>query len=154
MGHEMMAMALVLVLTNPLSLTTLQAEEIHKVEARLLAPCCYTQSIAEHGSDIAVQMRREVTEMVAEGKTEEEIVNYYRDQYGDRILIVPDGLTGRILFSLPVATLVVASLALFTWLRRMLHSGKRARGVGADPPRHRVDEALLKKIARETGESL
>lgn len=150
----MIAMALALVLTNPLSLTTAQGEEIHTVEKKLLAPCCYTQSIAEHGSDIAVQMRREVTEMVAEGRTEEEIVNHYRDQYGDRILIVPDGLTGRILFSLPVVTSIIASFVLFIWLRRMLHSEKKPQGVGANPSRHTVDEALRKKIARETGESL
>ena len=94
----MFEMILVLTLVNPVSLATAQTAQIQKVEKRLLAPCCYTQSIAEHGSDIAVQMRGEVEAMVTEGKSESEIVEHYRGIYGDRILVVPDGLTGRILF--------------------------------------------------------
>ena len=75
------------------------------MESRLLAPCCYTQSIAVHGSDIAAQMRSEVAEMVAGGKTEEEIVSHYRNIYGERILIVPDGLTGSYPLQPPAADL-------------------------------------------------
>ena len=148
----MIAMILALVLANPTSVASTQHEEIRKIDKRLLAPCCYTQSISEHGSDIAVKMRSEVTEMVAEGKTEEEIVNHYRNIYGDRILIVPDGLTGEILFSLPVLTSGLASLVLFVCFRRMLRSGKKQRNSNIEQPRHVVDNALREKIAREIGE--
>ena len=109
----MFAMILVLTLVNPASLSTAQTAQIQKVEKRLLAPCCYTQSIAEHGSAIAVQMRGEVSEMVTEGESESEIIEHYRSIYGDRILIVPDGMTGRILFSLPVAIAALACIILF-----------------------------------------
>lgn len=142
-----------LLLGNTGTLSNMQKVQVRKLEKRLLAPCCYAQSIAEHGSDIAAQMRAEVTEMVAEGRTEEEIVNYYKSLYGDRILIVPDGLTGRILFALPVVTSVLASLVLLVFFRRMLRSTKQ-RDVGIDQPKHAVNEALREKIAREIGEPL
>ena len=87
----MVSLILALTLVNMASLSIAQTAQIQKVEKRLLAPCCYTQSIAEHGSDIAVQMRGEVTEMVADGKSEKEIVDHYKNIYGDGILIVPDG---------------------------------------------------------------
>ena len=87
----MISMILALVFVSPVSLTNTQTAEISKVEKRLLAPCCYLQSIAEHGSGIAVQMRNEVAEMVADGQSEKEIVDHYRSIYGDRILVVPDG---------------------------------------------------------------
>jgi cytochrome c-type biogenesis protein CcmH/NrfF len=60
----------------------------------------------------AEQMRREVTEMVASG-SENEILGHYKALYGERILIVPDGRTGKILFSLPVVAFLVYSGMLF-----------------------------------------
>ena len=143
---------LVFVLVNPGSLTNTQTEEIHKVEKSLLAPCCYTQSIAEHGSDIAVQMRSEVTEMVADGKSDEEIVNHYRNIYGDRILIVPDGLAGRILFTLPMAISVLVCLILFACFRRMLRPVTSHRG--SKVQRLELNDALREKIEREIGDPL
>ncbi len=148
----MMGIPLALVLAHPDGFTSRQTEEIRKVESRLLAPCCYTQSIAVHGSDIAVQMRSEVAEMVADGKTEEEIVSHYRNIYGERILIVPDGLTGRILFSLPLLTSALGCLVLFVCLRRMLRSGRERPATNVDQPI--VDKALREKITREMGEPL
>jgi len=150
----MILLILVLTMVNPGSPTTPQAAEIQKVEKRLLAPCCYTQPIAEHGSDIAVQMRGEVSEMVAEGKSESEIVEHYRSIYGDRILIVPDGMTGRILFSLPVAIAAIACLVLFVCFRKMLRSGRRERIRDVSQTRPVLSDALKEKIEREIGEPL
>jgi len=144
----------VLIMVNPAFLSTAQTAQIQKVEKRLLAPCCYTQSIAEHGSDIAVQMRGEVTEMVAEGKSESEIVEHYRGIYGDRILIVPDGLTGRILFTLPVAIAALACLVLFVCFRKMLRSGRRERIRKVSQSRPVLGDALKQKIERELGDTL
>lgn len=143
---------LLFVLMTPATLTNTQADEIRKVEKSLLAPCCYTQSIAEHGSDIAVQMRSEVTEMVADGKSEEEIVNHYRNIYGDRILIAPDGLTGRILFTLPVAISVLACLVLFASFRRMLRPVTNQRD--SKIQRLALNDALREKLEREIGDPL
>ena len=150
----MISLILALTLVNPASLSIAQTAQIQKVEKRLLAPCCYTQSIAEHGSDIAVQMRGEVTEMVADGKSEKEIVDHYKNIYGDRILIVPDGLTGRILFSLPVAISVLACLVLFVCFRKMLRSGRYERIPDVSQSRHVLSDALKEKIEREIGDPL
>jgi len=150
----MISMILALILVNPASLSTAQTAQVQKVEKRLLAPCCYTQSIAEHGSDIAVQMRGEVSEMVAEGRSESEIVEHYRSIYGDRILVVPDGLTGRILFSLPVAIAALACLVLFVCFRKMLRSGRRERIRDVSQTRPALSDALKEKIERELGDPM
>ena len=150
----MILMILVLTLINPAALSTAQTAEIQKVEKRLLAPCCYTQSIAEHGSNIAVQMRHEVAEMVADGKSEHEIVEHYRNIYGDRILIVPDGMTGKILLGLPVVISALDGLLIFVCFRKMLHSGMRQRASDVPQPRHVLSDALKEKIEREMGDAL
>ena len=59
---------------NLTSLTPSQIATIHRLEDRLMAPCCYPQTIREHQSEVAKQMREEVTEMVSEGKSEKEII--------------------------------------------------------------------------------
>lgn len=150
----MISTILLLVFMNPVSLTNTQAPQIHRVEKRLLAPCCYTQSIAEHGSDIAVQMRSEVTEMVTHGKSEEEIVNHYRIIYGDRVLIIPDGLTGKILFTLPVAISALGCLALLVSFRKMLRSGKKHRESDISQSQQALNDVFREKIEREIGDPL
>src|SRR5579871_205126 len=99
--NDMTLVILLMLVTAPVSLTDAQSIHVQNVEKKLLAPCCYTQSIAEHGSDVAVRMRAEVTQMVADGKSEDEIIGHYRAVYGDRVLIIPDGFAGKILFTLP-----------------------------------------------------
>ena len=143
-----------MLLLNVTSLSDTQKSEIRQVEERLLAPCCYTQSIAVHGSEIAGQMRAEVTEMVVHGRTENEIVEYYRGLYGDRVLVVPDGVTGDILFSIPVIIAVFGCFVLLLRVRKMLRSAQENQFLAEGQTRHVIDKALREKIERETGESL
>ncbi|HTT19983.1 MAG TPA: cytochrome c-type biogenesis protein CcmH [Candidatus Sulfotelmatobacter sp.] len=141
-------MPMILVLVSSTSLSTTQRNLIRHVEERLLAPCCYRQSIALHGSDIAEQMREEVTDMVAEGESEEEIVRHYRSLYGDSILIVPDGVTGRILFDFPIVASVLALLVVTAIARRMLGASPKQSPPVADG----IDKLLCERIEREIGE--
>lgn len=147
----MKTMLMALILVNTTSLTNTQKAELRRIEERLLAPCCYTQSIAVHGSEIARQMRTEVAEMVAEGRTEEEIVDHYKSLYGNRILIVPDGVTAKILFSLPVVTSALASLVLFMCIGKMLRSGRK-RLPAQDQTPYATTKPLRERMEHEIGE--
>jgi cytochrome c-type biogenesis protein CcmH len=150
----MQTILLAMLLLNVTSLSDTQKSEIRQVEERLLAPCCYTQSIAVHGSEIAGQMRAQVTEMVVHGRTENEIVDYYRGLYGDRVLVVPDGATGEILFSLPVIIAVFGCFVLVLRVRKMLRSAQENQFLSEGQTRHVIDKALRETIERESGESL
>jgi len=150
----MRTILLAMLLLNVTSLSDTQKSEIRQVEERLLAPCCYTQSIAVHGSEIAGQMRAEVTEMVVQGRTENEIVGYYRGLYGDRVLVVPDGVTGEILFSIPVIIAVFGCLVLLLCVRKMLRSRQESQLLAEKQTRRVIDKAIREMIERETGEPL
>jgi cytochrome c-type biogenesis protein CcmH len=91
--------------------TALQSR-IRKIEGRLMAPCCYTQTIDVHESEIAQQMRGEVTQMVLAGQSDEAIINHYKAIYGEGILAVPDGASGSLVFSIPGFITIFAALAL------------------------------------------
>jgi len=73
-----------------------------------MAPCCYSQTIRVHMSMEAEQMREEVTDMVLAGKSEEDIIKYYKAKYGETILVVPDGKAGQIAYGVPIVVALSA----------------------------------------------
>jgi cytochrome c-type biogenesis protein CcmH len=144
--------AATLLLSSAVRLTAQQTTEVNRLEDSLLAPCCYSQSISRHMSPEAEQMRYEVTEMVASGKSENEILEHYKALYGERILIVPNGRTGKVLFSLPVIAFLACSGMLFWFLRRMLKAKADSRSEEEWRQRYPNLAAIREQIERETGD--
>ena len=86
----------IILIAGALTPTPEQAKTIVKLEDKLMAPCCYSQTIRVHMSAEAKQMREEVTYMVIAGKCEQGIIKYYKAKYGETILVVPDGGAARL----------------------------------------------------------
>lgn len=128
----------VLLLAAPAALTPHQQAEVQRVEESLLAPCCYSQSVAQHMSPVAEQMRQEIAEMVGSGKSEAAILDHYKAMYGERILIVPGGGTGRVLYVLPALGVALGAAMLILFLRNALNPKSNAKlssgaAIPADP---------------------
>jgi cytochrome c-type biogenesis protein CcmH/NrfF len=96
-------------------------------------------------SDAAEEMRQQVTEMIASGMTEKEIIEHYRQQYGDRILVVPDGNTGQVLFVLPAVLFFASSGILYFFLQKL----RRARRSTPAPVLAEVDHRALDAMRKE-----
>ena len=62
---------------------------VARLEHAVLAPCCYTESVAIHQSEIAVKMRLEIAKWVAAGKSDQEILDTYAGLYGSKVLVDP-----------------------------------------------------------------
>lgn len=96
-------------------------DRIRKLENSLLAPCCWAEPIAQHRSDVALQMKREIEEFVRTGKTDREILDYYKEKYGARVLVEPEGALWWWMHVVPFvvfgASLVVVGVVLRRWLR-------------------------------------
>ncbi len=75
---------------------------IRALEEKLMAPCCYQTTLAEHHSEPAMQMKAEIAASVAQGKSDREIIDAYKEQYGARILAEPEGKVGVWLIAIPV----------------------------------------------------
>lgn len=71
-------------------LTILGADEkselIIDIEKSLMATCCWSGTVYDHGNK---EMEIEIAGMVDNGKTKSEIINYYTDKYGERVLSIP-----------------------------------------------------------------
>jgi cytochrome c-type biogenesis protein CcmH len=61
----------------------------YELQQRLRCPVCTSVSIAESQSDTAVAMRRAVDEQIAAGRSDAQIVDYFRARYGDWVLLDP-----------------------------------------------------------------
>ena len=117
-GDPMYIAVAMLLATAAAPLTPQQAATVRSCEHKLMAPCCYSQTIDVHMSDVAETMREEVTQMAAAGESEQQILDHYKSIYGEQILVVPDGVAGQFAFNTPVAVFLVSCAALFFLLRK------------------------------------
>jgi cytochrome c-type biogenesis protein CcmH len=115
----------------------LDAKVMHVTE-QLRCLVCQNESIAESQADLAQDLRRQVREMLAAGKTETQVREYLVDRYGDFVLYDPPFKAATLLLWLGPLLLALASLGLFF---RQLHQRNQS------PPTI-PDEATLAR-ARE-----
>lgn len=92
---------------------------IENLEDRLLAPCCWSEPVSQHRSEVALEMKVEIREMVGQGRSDREILDYYIGRYGQRILIEPEGELSTWIHVVPVVVLI-AGLALVVLVIRKL----------------------------------
>ena len=59
---------------------------IMDVEKSLMATCCWSGTVYDHGNK---EMEIEIAGMVNAGKTKSEILDYFTDKYGERVLSIP-----------------------------------------------------------------
>ena len=103
------------------NLTEPQQQRVTALEGKLLAPCCYKEVLSRHQSEIAVRMRLEIERMVEQGKTESEIVDYYIQQYGSKVVadFAPTPVWAQYL---PWLLILTGALAMAWWIRRTVHA--------------------------------
>lgn len=85
----------------------------------LRCPKCQNQNIADSNAPIAMDLRREIFRMLEEGKSNEQIVDYLVDRYGDFVRYKPP-VNGKtlLLWYGPIALLVLGFVVLAVILRR------------------------------------
>jgi len=97
-----------------------KADKVREIEDNLIAPCCWSQPVSQHDSEIAQQIRNEVSSMVAAGKTRDEILNFYVARYGERILVTPRAKGfNALVYILPWAALPLGAWVLILLLRKL-----------------------------------
>lgn len=124
------------------SFSPAQAALYDKLTHELIAPCCWREPIAIHRSEESLQMQAEVEQLVASGRSEEEIKALYVSRYGVRILADPPGNEWHWLYYTPVL-LFVTAVALAAWRLRSLVRSPMAQPRSPSPE-------LLARVRNET----
>lgn len=102
----------------PTDMDPLQQRRAVELEANLRCLVCQNQTIADSSADLAQDLRREVREQIAAGRTDGEIVAYMVQRYGDFVLYKPPVRTTTILLWFgPFLLLVLGVIALWRHVR-------------------------------------
>lgn len=106
-----------------------------RIEAKLMAPCCKTNTIAVHESAVAHRMRLEIREMLAAGRSEREILDFFVERHGPQILAMPEARGLSLMpYVFPFAFLALAGVTLAVALRRWRRNQRREATASAAPP--------------------
>ena len=102
-------------------------EEAQAIDEMLMCPVCPAESIDQAQVPLAKQMRQRVRELLAEGATRQEVLDYFADRYGQDVLASPPKSGVNLLaWALPIAGLLAALVAVLLVLRAM-------KGRGSEP---------------------
>jgi len=126
-------------------------ETAREIERSLIAPCCWSQPVAQHYSEAADQIRKEVRELLAAGKSKQEILDYYVSRYGERILASPRPRGFNLLaYVLPAVFLFSGTGVVVLYLRKQtMRSADQSLSTRAEPL---LDERYASRVERELRE--
>lgn len=93
-------------------------ERERALQNKLVAVCCWNESIAFHRSDTALQMRLELRQLIDQGRTDAEILGWFKTKYTGRVLMEPEGTKSAVAYALPVAAVAIGLFLVILLLRR------------------------------------
>ena len=102
-----------------------------KIDRSLICPVCPSETIDQSQVKLASQMRGIVREKLADGWSEAEVLDFFVDRYGERVLAAPpkSGFSLVAWFAPPF--IIVCGLILLVYLvRSMISLGRRRVGPG------------------------
>ncbi|EGU6865494.1 cytochrome c biogenesis protein CcmH, partial [Salmonella enterica] len=137
----MLMLMLVLVMAAPARATTdvmpfrneAQEQQFRQLTEQLRCPKCQNNSIADSNAMIATDMRRKVYDLMQEGKSRQEIIDYMVARYGNFVTYDPP-LTPLtvLLWVLPLAAIVAGGWIIVARTRRRVRL--RREPLPADTP--------------------
>ena len=133
----------------PIPLTPAQEELAAEIESELKCPICRSQSVRTSRSFMAQDMSRQVRRMVAEGRSKEQVREYFVSRYGDYIILAPrkEGFAWTV-WLLPFALVLGGAATILAMTRRW-----KSRPVPAAPAATPAQSTWTKRLERELEET-
>lgn len=122
-----------------------KADEVTRL---MRCPVCQGLSVADSPTDSAQAMKREATDLLAFGYTEDQVLSYFERSYGEFIRLEPKAEGFNILvWIVPVAGLLLGVALIAMRLRGRAQRPGSARESSSDP----ALEAYRDRVRREVG---
>jgi cytochrome c-type biogenesis protein CcmH len=119
-----------------------QQEAYENLTSELRCLVCQNQTIADSNAELAADLRRQVYEMLQQGKSKQDIAQFMTDRYGDFVLYNPPfKLKTGLLWIGPVVFLLIGLIAVFLFTRRK----KTAATVEISAEKQQKIRSLLEK---------
>ncbi|MBK8170813.1 MAG: cytochrome c-type biogenesis protein CcmH [Sandaracinaceae bacterium] len=130
-----------------------RADRALALEIRLLAPCCWVQTLDVHESAEASSLRAEIRTRLARGESAAAIEDDFADRFGERIRAVPKGREPRNAVPEIVGiAMLVSALGIFllarVWTRRTRAEDRVADDGAISVPKDAYDDQLDDELRR------
>ncbi|HEX5495897.1 MAG TPA: cytochrome c-type biogenesis protein CcmH [Mycobacteriales bacterium] len=95
-----------------------RAQQAHQIASTLRCPICEDLSVADSPAPLAAQMRQQINQQLAAGKSADQIRKSFVASYGDSVLLSPPhrGI-GQVAYLLPILVLAAGVAAAVLLLR-------------------------------------
>jgi len=167
----LVALGLLLALTFVWGVTLFRAaqpqsldQRAHDVATQLQCPICNGESVADSPSGLASEMRGLIRQKLAQGESEQQVIQYFEARYGDTILESPPAQGFTLMIWLPpVLMLALGAYVVFVLGREWAATPAPALATSAadedlaplsDDERRRLRETLLREMAEDEGITL
>ncbi len=107
--------------------------EVNAIAKQLYCPVCESTPLDVCPTEACKDWREQIRTMLSEGKTEDEILQHFVDQYGDRVLSAPPA-TGFnwVIYILPPMIILIGAVILFRSLKEWTTPKESAAGSSAE----------------------
>jgi cytochrome c-type biogenesis protein CcmH len=113
---------------------------VNALSAELRCLVCQNQTIADSHAELAVDLKNQVREQLKSGRSEQQVIDYMTQRYGDFVLYRPPFKATTLLLWLGPALLVLIGALLF-W-----RSLKASQALPAAAPVQAADAALADRL--------
>jgi cytochrome c-type biogenesis protein CcmH len=92
---------------------------VNRLSAELRCLVCQNQSLADSHADLAIDLKNQVREQLQAGRSEQDVIRYMTERYGDFVLYRPPvKATTVLLWAGPLVLLLLGGVALWRSLGR------------------------------------
>ena len=92
----------------------------HEVAALLRCPVCQGMSVADSPSEMAINMKRQVHELLARGYTEDQILDYFERSYGQFVRLKPPFRgVNTLVWVLPILALAIGVVLVLGKMKKL-----------------------------------
>jgi cytochrome c-type biogenesis protein CcmH len=106
-------------------------QRTQQVASLLRCPVCQGMSVADSPSTVALDMKHQVRDMLAKGYTQEQILVYFEQSYGQFVLEKPKN---RLVWILPILVLLIGAIVVVTTAKKLSAQPETANQEPATDP--------------------
>ena len=120
-------------------------QRTNETAGMLRCPVCQGMSIADSPSEMAVNMKGQVRELLARGYTQEQILSFFERSYGQFVLLKPkfNGVSAAV-WILPLLAVAIGVVVVFSKAKKLERPVEKPAATVEDPYLTRVREMVKK----------